>query len=543
MGLGSCRMNDLVVLQTTQGVCAYLKEVADSDAKQRGVCIGFDHRAGGGCNSRSFADCAARIFLEEGFTVYLYRDFVATPMVPWCMEQRRCVAGIMITASHNPKADNGYKLYWSNAAQIIPPHDAKIAALIEENLAPWPCSVTSVQDHPRCKDPAAEGILDAYFQRLPALCSSKASKPLPVVYTAMHGVGLPFVQRAFEAVGHGKASLHLVEAQCEPDPTFPTVAFPNPEEGQGALQLAFEEAERSGCQLILANDPDADRLAVAEREEKGTWKIFTGNELGTLLGHWTWRCWRKRNPSGDASKVCMVASAVSSKFLKTLAEKEGFRFVETLTGFKWMGSKSAELRAEGYEVIFSYEEAIGFCVGDMVKDKDGICAASVFVDMAKDLREAGRSCQQHLQQLYIDYGIFLSMNSYVKSPDPALTRRIFAAQRPEGKYFQKVADFAISDVRDLTVGYDSRCKDGKPELPLNIGGEMITYYFAAAQAEVTLRTSGTEPKIKWYSEMRTADAAAGRAELERLVRAVVLELLDPIGNKLEIRSEDAAMLR
>eukprot|EP00439_Symbiodinium_sp_Y106_P055679 s241_g7.t1 len=275
------------------------------------------------------------------------------------------------------------------------------------------------------------------------------------------------------------------------------------------------------------------------------------NELGALLGHWTWRCWRKRNPSGDASKVCMVASAVSSKFLKTLAEKEGFRFVETLTGFKWMGSKSAELRAEGFEVIFSYEEAIGFC--------DGICAAAVFVDMAKDLRQAGRSCQQHLQQLYIDYGIFLSMNSYVKSPDPALTKRIFAAQRPEGKYFQKVADFAISDVRDLT--------DGKPELPLNIGrdqiwwllsnaagngsnvksgGEMITYYFGTAQAEVTLRTSGTEPKIKWYSEMRTADAAAaagGRAELQRLVRAVVLELLDPIGNKLEIRSEDAAMLR
>ncbi|CAE7811700.1 Pgm2, partial [Symbiodinium sp. CCMP2456] len=145
MGMGSCRMNDLVVLQTTQGVCAYLKEVADSDAKQRGVCIGFDHRAGGGCNSRSFAECAARVFLEEGFTVYLYRDFVATPMVPWCMEQRRCVAGIMITASHNPKADNGYKLYWSNAAQIIPPHDAKIAALIEENLAPWPCGVTSAR--------------------------------------------------------------------------------------------------------------------------------------------------------------------------------------------------------------------------------------------------------------------------------------------------------------------------------------------------------------------------------------------------------------
>ena len=220
--------------------------------------------------------------------------------------------------------------------------------------------MTEVLTHPLCKDPASEKVQEAYFQRLRDL-KSLEQEMMPVVYTAMHGVGCSFVKKAFDAFGHGSSSLRLVAAQCEPDATFPTVAFPNPEEGQGALQMGFQEAERQGIRLVLANDPDADRLAVAEKSE--TWHVFTGNELGSLLGCWAWQMWRRRNPSADASKVYMVGSTVSSKFLQRVAKKEGFRFVETLTGFKWMGSKSAELRAEGYEVIFAFEEAIGFCVG------------------------------------------------------------------------------------------------------------------------------------------------------------------------------------
>ena len=408
MGIGSSCMNDLVVLQSTQGVCAYLESVFGSEAKSRGVCVGFDHRSAAGCSSKNFAMQVSKVFLSKGFTVWLFRDFVATPLVPWCLEQRGCCAGVMITASHNPAADNGYKLYWSNGAQIIPPHDAKVAALIEEHLEPWTeMRQDEVLGHPSCKDPAAEGVIENYFHRLPSLkCENSSTEMLPVVYTAMHGVGCPFVQKAFDAFGHGRDSLRLVAAQCEPDPNFPTVAFPNPEEGQGALQLAFKEADSANCNLVIANDPDADRLAVAERN-CSEWHVFTGNELGTLLGHWAFRCWRQRKEQEltevplDVSKVCIVASAVSSKFLKRLAEKEGFRFVETLTGFKWMGSRSAELRAEGFEVIFAFEEAIGFCVGDMVKDKDGIAAAAVFVDMVKTLRKEGCTCLQHLHKLYL----------------------------------------------------------------------------------------------------------------------------------------------
>ncbi|CAJ1397393.1 unnamed protein product [Effrenium voratum] len=394
MGLGSAQMNDLVVLQTTQGVCAYL-ESRLGEAAPRRVCVGFDHRAGAGCTSRSFALQVAKVFLQRGFDVWLYRDFVATPLVPWAMERRGCCCGVMITASHNPKLDNGYKLYWSNCAQIIPPHDAKVAALIEENLEPWSQEALEVLEHPRCKDPVGEGLLEDYFHSLRRLKSAAPGKDLPVVYTAMHGVGRPFVERAFEAFGHRRPQ--VVAEQGDPDPEFPTVAFPNPEEGKGALALAFDLAAASGCDLVLANDPDADRLAAAERQPGGAWHVFTGNELGALLGHWAWRLWRQSHPDQSPDKVCMVASTVSSKFLGRVAATEGFRFVETLTGFKWMGSKSGSLRDQGFEVIFAFEEAIGFCVGDLVKDKDGISAAAVFVDMARALRESNKRCLQHLE--------------------------------------------------------------------------------------------------------------------------------------------------
>eukprot|EP00434_Breviolum_minutum_P030793 symbB.v1.2.027230.t2/scaffold2778.1/size70658/8 len=511
MGLGSCCMNDLVVLQSSQGVCAYLESVFGSAAQSRGICVGFDHRAAAGCSSKSFALQVARVFLLRGFKVWLFRDVVATPMVPWCLEQCGCCAGVMITASHNPAADNGYKLYWSNGAQIIPPHDAKVAQLIEENLEPWASQPGDLEaeviSNPLCKDPKEDGVLDAYFQRLQTL-------------------------RCSEELLQGCAELELLTL---------TVLT---EEGKGALKLAFEEADKvPSINLVLANDPDADRLAVAEREPGGhAWHVFTGNELGALLGHWAWCCWRKKNPPpADAAKVCMVGSAVSSKFLASMAAKEGFRFVETLTGFKWMGSKSADLRAEGYDVIFAYEEAIGFCCGDMVKDKDGIAAASVFVEMAKSLSHEGRSCRQHLRELYEKYGTLQSLNSYLKSPDPSITTRIFAAQRGKdpSSYPKRLGDFAVTAVRDLTIGYDSRTPDGKPELPLNLGGEMITYYFdEASSAEVTLRSSGTEPKIKFYSEMHSRDDV----QLRSLVRHVVLRLLDPVTHGLEMRPEDKELL-
>ncbi|KAJ0398713.1 hypothetical protein P43SY_004130 [Pythium insidiosum] len=542
MGPGTTAMNDLVIIQTTQGICRYLVQVfGEAEAKRRGMAIGYDHRAAGTLNSKRFAELTAAVCVHAGFKVYLYEGFVATPLVPFCIERKQCAAGVMVTASHNPKADNGYKVYWANGSQIIPPHDAGIAASILENLAPWAAyddaALAALRSSPLVEDPTEEATT-AYFANLKAtLCRYPADNKattLKIAYTAMHGVGHAFTSRSFAAFEH--QPYVPVTAQLLPDPEFPTVAFPNPEEGKGALQLAMETAEANGARLILANDPDADRLAVAEQDpETKQWKIFTGNEIGVLLGHWELMQHLAQHPDADRKQLYFIASTVSSKMLNAVAQKEGLNFVETLTGFKWMGNKTAELRAEGKTVLFSFEEAIGFCVGDLVKDKDGVCAAAVFAEMAVQLHKQQRTVAQHLTSLYERYGHFVTQNHYVKCYEPAVTARIFERLRNGGKYWTHCGDFEIAHIRDLTTGYDSEQPDHRAVLPVSSSSHMITYKFTNG-CVATLRTSGTEPKLKYYVELagkvgQTREEVT--ATLARQVEQIVELMLQPTENNLE----------
>ncbi len=381
MAAGYACMNDLVVLQAAQGLVAYLKKyLGDATACSRGLVLGWDHRAKTslGITSQRFAAVTALVASAAGMKVHLYSELVATPLVPWAVDSLQAAAGVMVTASHNPAGDNGYKVYWGNGAQIIPPHDKGIAASIADNLAPWDSVVALLQGDDlwaaACSaphvTPLAQDMVDSYIAAVGSrLCRSQDAPPasVPLVYTAMHGVGYPFVQAAFKAFQLPPPL--PTESQVQPDATFPTVAFPNPEEGAGALAEAMAAADAGGANLILANDPDADRLAVAERDDtaEGGWRVFTGNEIAALLADWVWQGHVAAGGSGD--DTFMLASTVSSKMLGAMARKRGFTFVETLTGFKWMGNKTAELREAGSTVLFSFEEAIGFCIGDIVKDK------------------------------------------------------------------------------------------------------------------------------------------------------------------------------
>lgn len=547
MGPGTKMMNDLVVVQTTQGICKYLTHVFGERAKTMGFAIGYDHRAQGSLNSRRFAELTAAVCVAYGIKVYLYEGFVATPLVPFCIEQKGCAGGVMVTASHNPKADNGYKVYWANGSQIIPPHDAGIAASILENLAPWhtydESAIAALRANALVEDPTEE-LTQAYFATMKArLCrypADNASTDLKIAYTAMHGVGHAFTSRSFAAFGHK----HYIEtpAQLLPDPEFPTVAFPNPEEGKGALKLAMEAAEANGARLILANDPDADRLAVAEQDpETKAWKIFTGNEIGVLLGHWELTQYLKQHPDADKSQLYFVASTVSSKMLRAVAQAEGLNFVETLTGFKWMGNKTYDLRKDGKVVLFSFEEAIGFCVGDLVKDKDGVVAAAVFGELAVQLAKENKTVTQHLEHLYETYGHFVTQNHYVKCYDPVKTDAIFARLRNGGAYWDACGDFAIAHIRDLTTGYDSAQPDKQAILPVSASSHMITYTFANG-CVATLRTSGTEPKLKYYVEL-AGKVGQSRAEVTEILRTQVHQLvelmLQPTENNLERPPADA----
>jgi phosphoglucomutase/phosphopentomutase len=312
----------------------------------------------------------------------------------------------MVTASHNPKEDNGYKVYFDNGAQIISPHDKGIAKAIEENLEPRETSwdVTSLIDNVLLSNPY-DSIYKQYYEQLKTLCFHRelnSLTDLKFVYTAMHGVGYDFSVEAFRSFNLNP--FIPVKEQVQPDPEFPTVKFPNPEEGKSALDLAIKTANENEATIILANDPDADRLAIAEKSSTGEWKIFNGNEIATLIGWWlcfNFKSNNKNMSSEQLKDVYMLHSTVSSHILRAICEKEGLSCEDTLTGFKWMGNRAHSLLQDNKKVIFAFEEAIGFMCGTNVLDKDGVSAEVVAAEMAVYLKKVeSRTLIDKLEWIY-----------------------------------------------------------------------------------------------------------------------------------------------
>ncbi|KAJ8508538.1 hypothetical protein ONZ45_g9204 [Pleurotus djamor] len=370
MEAGWSRMNDLIIIQASQGLCAYVLANV-TDARSKGIVVGHDHRH----HSKHWAELTASVFLVNGVKAYLYRDLVHTPMVPFGVKTLKAACGVMITASHNPKDDNGYKVYWENGVQIIGPHDVGISTSIKANLRPQTWDTSIINTSELCTDPTQE-MQEAYFAALSKLClykSLNSDDPVKFVNTSMHGVSDPFITRGFEIFGLPPPV--KVEEQQMPDPDFPTVPFPNPEE-KGALDLAIATAEREGAQYVLAQDPDSDRFAAAEKGPDGKWIVFTGDQLGALFAARELDIYKKSGKPID--KLAMVASTVSSKMIEAIAHVEGFKFVECLTGFKFIGNTALNLVEQGYEVPFGYEEAIGYMFGTEIRDKDGVAATVSF---------------------------------------------------------------------------------------------------------------------------------------------------------------------
>ncbi|EZA54197.1 Phosphoglucomutase-2 [Ooceraea biroi] len=542
MGPGYSQMNDLVIVQTSQGLTKYLMDTI-FDVAHKGVVIGYDGRY----NSKRFAELTAAILINNGIKVYLFSEICPTPFIPYTILRHKCAAGIMVTASHNPKDDNGYKVYWENGAQIISPHDKKIQSYILDNLKPLEVSwdVSKVYDSTYYEDPR-DDIMNSYYKDL----NDKVLYPevnknttLKFTYTAMHGVGYEYMAAAFETANF--KPFVTVEEQKLPDPEFPTVKFPNPEEGKSALDLSIKSANKNNSSIILANDPDADRLACAVKTERGEWYVFSGNELGALLGWWMIHTYQVLHPDADLGNTCMLASTVSSKILASMAKKEGFNFEETLTGFKWMGNKAIDLMAEGKTVLFAYEEAIGFMCGSKVLDKDGISAGIRVAELAAYLETVGLTLSDKLQEIYTEYGYHISDNSYWICHEPDTIKMIFERLRNysgkpdtyptgilEGKYI-------ITGIRDLTTGYDNTKPDNKAVLPVSRSSQMITFTFKNGLV-TTLRTSGTEPKIKYYNELCGSpgeDLNKLKGILNEMVRAIVTEFLQPEINGLIAREE------
>ena len=482
---GPNRMNRAVVRATTAAVAGWLAAGeegaggAGGAGSARGVVVGCDarHRSG------EFADEVAGVLAGAGIRVHLLPRPAPTPLLAFAVRQLGAAAGVMITASHNPAADNGYKLYLSDGAQVIPPADAEIEKRIEA-LGPLSQIPVAAADSPLITWHGDE-IAQAYLAAVVALAGpgQGAGAELNVVYTPMHGVAGQLMLRAMRLAGF--AAPHLVAAQAEPDPDFPTVAFPNPEE-PGALDLALADARRLGADLVVASDPDGDRLAVAVPDPSGTWRVLTGDQVGALLG----ASLLERTAGAPAPEARLVATTVvSSTLLSKIAAAAGVRYTETLTGFKWI-ARAAD-RVPGARFVFGYEEALGYAVGDVVRDKDGFGAALAMLRLAAAAKTAGRSVLDMYDDLERAYGVHLTSQLTLRTSDQVqVMSRLRSA--PPGAFGAE----PVSGLTDLA--------EGSGDVP-----RADVLIFRLAGGRVVLRPSGTEPKIKCYIEL--TEPLAGRS--------------------------------
>ncbi|HEY4117278.1 MAG TPA: phospho-sugar mutase [Byssovorax sp.] len=491
MGAGETRMNRAVVRRATRGLGQYLIATDAKAAREKGVVVGFDGRHMG----PEFAEDVARVLAALGIPTWMTPVKCSTPITAYAVHHLGCVAGVMVTASHNPPEYNGYKVYWSNGAQIIPPHDTGIAAKIHE--AP-PADETPMISIEQAKADGlartyGEDVDETYFASLRQhRVRDDGDRAMSIVYTPMHGTGDRMTRRALAEAGFTRVT--SVPEQAEPDGDFPTVAFPNPEE-KGALDLAIALAKREDAPLILANDPDVDRLAVAVRDPSGKYVQLTGNQVGVLLGHYLID---EGDKKGDR---LVLASCVSTPMLGVVAAAYGVHYEETLTGFKWIANRAMELEKEGLRFVFGFEEALGYTVGPLVRDKDGIGAAVLAAELAAVLRAAGKSLLDRLEELHRRYGLFISGQRSVtmKGADgPAkikdMMRRLRAAKP------QKIGALEVEAVRDFQARQRTD-KAGKTT-PLTLPETDMLMFDLAGGSRVIARPSGTEPKIKFYYDVR-----------------------------------------
>jgi phosphomannomutase len=533
IGAGPNRMNRAVVLRTTWGLARYLTSTAGEDGKRRGVAIGYDGRR----LSRELAEDTACALAAAGIRAFLFDEVAPTPLLAFAVSRLGCSAGVMITASHNPPEYNGYKAYWSNGAQIVPPIDVGIAQAID--------GAPVAKDVPRLSldEAKSKGLVEMVGEKLEADYLAEVKKlgvrsdgdrSLSIVYTPMHGVGDKLARLAFD--GAGFTNVVSVPEQARPDAAFPTVEFPNPEE-KGAMDLAFALARARKADLVVANDPDADRLAIALPSDASPtgYVQLTGNQVGVLLGHYILTGGLESMDRAVASPKgppLVIASLVSSPMLGVVAGALGAQYDEVLTGFKWIANRAMDRKARrGEHFVFGFEEALGYTVGELVRDKDGISAAVVFAELTAVLRAKKTTVLAHLEALYRKYGLFTSsqVNITRKGVEGIAELRAIM-QRLRANPPWKIGGQDVVVVRDYKEQVTISAKGDKT--PLDLPKSDVLAFELASGSRLIARPSGTEPKAKFYVDVREpiapgepvsaaeARAAATMKELSEAFRAI-----------------------
>jgi phosphomannomutase len=499
MGAGPGRMNRAVVIRTTAGLVDHLRGAGRGSGT---VVVGYDGRT----SSRALAADTVGVLAAAGFDVRYFDETAPTPLVAFACRELGATAAVVVTASHNPPADNGYKVYDANGAQIIPPVDAAIAAAIDR--APGASEIARVEgalDGAADNATVLDGMEDRYVEAVLEWRGGDPAGPTPrIAYTPLHGVGGPLCIRLLEAGGHD--AVVVVQEQYEPDGAFPTVAFPNPEE-PGAMDLVERLGSAERADLVVANDPDADRLAVA-LPTAGGWRRLTGNEIGVLLGDFVLE--RVGRETGDL----VVNSVVSSPMLSSVAQSHGAHFEQTLTGFKWISNAGLALEDRGLRFVFGYEEALGYTVGPVVRDKDGMSAALWFADLVAAEAERGRTVLDRLRDLWDRHGLWMSAQYSVTRPGPDGAVEIATAMGTlRTSTPTEIGGRQVVRVEDFATGAETR--------PRWLPAANLVVLHLEGGSRVLARPSGTEPKLKFYADVHgSADEQAVGVEAEELARSL-----------------------
>jgi phosphoglucomutase len=523
IGVGSNRMNKYTVGTATQGLANYLnKAFPDQDIK---VAIAHDSRN----FSPEFARIAADVLSANGITVYLYKELRATPQLSFTVRQLGCQSGIVITASHNPREYNGYKVYWVDGSQVVAPHDKNIVAEVN--------AITNVKDikfkgvKKRIKM-IGEPLDKAYLKAVKSICVNprmvKRQADLKIVFSPIHGTGITMVPQALAQLGFKNVT--VVEEQATPDGNFPTVVYPNPEE-QEAMSLALKKAKEIDADLVIATDPDADRVGMAVKDPKGEWQLLNGNQAASLIIYYLLKAWKKANKL--TGKEFVAKTIVTTDLIDEMAKNAGVTCYNVLTGFKYIAQVIRELEGE-QTFIGGGEESYGYLIGDKVRDKDAIASCAMIAELTAFAKDNGKSLFDFLAEMYQKNGFYyeglISLTKKGKTGSEEIQQMMadFRANPPKSLVGSKVIrmdDYKSLITKDLTTGVETLIPAGK----MGIESSNVLQFFTTDGTKFTCRPSGTEPKIKFYVGVRAklknkADFDATLASLKDKVKAIQTEL-------------------
>jgi len=503
MGVGSNRMNKYTIGMATQGLCNYLKK--NFPGQPLKAAIAHDSRN----NSPFFARTTAEVFAANGIEVYFFSALRSTPELSFAIRYFGCQTGVVITASHNPKEYNGYKAYWNDGGQVIAPHDKNIITEVQK--------ITSISDvHFKGNESLIHSIDvevdNAYLNELVKLSVSpdaiKRQKDMKIVYTPIHGTGIVLVPEVLKRFGF--ENVHIVQEQAIPDGNFPTVVYPNPEE-KDALSMAVAKATAIDADLVLATDPDADRVGIAIKNDKNEFQLLNGNQTGSLLILYMLKAWKNANKI--TGKEFIVKTIVTTDLIKKIADHFGVTCFNTLTGFKYIAAKIKELEGQ-MQFIAGGEESYGYLIGDKVRDKDAIASCAFIAEMVAYAKDQGKSLYDTLIDMYVEFGFYkehlISLTKKGKSGAEEIQEMMknLRANPPKtlsGSAVEWMYDYESQIATNITTGATN---------PIKLPKENVLQFLTADGSLISARPSGTEPKIKFYFSVN--EPLASRSEYEQV---------------------------